>query len=639
MRLDRPTLARVAVAGLVVLATAVAPLGSLGHGRDLVTAATTDTITVTAGTPVQTMPSDFFGVNDVAFWDGAQGSAASATALAQTPIKAVRFAGGSPADWYDWQDPYYSGWSSTSPIDLWRYAQKLGATPLFQTNYQGNLPNPPGQTYAVNSPQNAAAWVTYDMTSGIPATMEVGNEEDIHMTTSGDPTFQPYITAFNAQAQAMHAANPAVKVFGPASTNEWYWWGLGSLPVFLQQTGTISGTGQVDGVSLHYYTGSGWSDTSNVAQQWNAPGGPWAFIQSSITRYDARSLPVAITEWNLGDADSGTGFNQTLGHGLVVADMLGAFAQSGVAQEDYFAIHGGGQYGLLYGTGESRPVDSPTPSYYATALWGKMGRAVLPLTQAADPSTTVSAYATQKDDGSVQVMAINKTGASQPLQVGYQGFTPQGGTLRAYTLSGAAGALSDLDVSYDGVSNPSPQQPLPGPTLTQAIAGNSVSYTLPAYSIVVLDVAPGIASPTATATTAPSATATTAPSATATTAPSAPAPPLPRAATVSFVNAAASPSAVSARHTVQLSAGLRSTATISGATVTDTIVNASGATVYTRSWTGQSLPAGATETYTSSWRIPSTLPTGAYTVRIRVTNVSGALVYGVDAAAGAFTVV
>ncbi len=539
--------------------------------------------------------------------------------------------------------PYYSGWSSTSPLDVWHYAQKLGATPLFQTNIQGNLPNPPGQTYAVNSPQNAAAWATYDMTSGIPAAMEVGNEEDITMTTSWDPTFQPYITAFNAQAQAMHAANPAVKVFGPASTNEWYWWGLGSLPMFLQQTGTISGTGQVDGVSLHYYTGSGWSDTYNVAQQWNAAGGPWAFIQSSITRYDARPLPVAITEWNLGDSDSGTGFNQTLGHGLVVADLLGAFAQSGVAQEDYFAIHGGGQYGLLYGNGESRPVDSPTPTYYAAALWGKMGRAVLPLTQAADPSTTVSAYATQKDDGAVQVLAINKTGASQPLQVGYQGFNPQGGMLRAYTLSGAAGALSDLDVTYDGVSNPSPQQPLPGPALTQVIAGNSVSYTLPAYSVVVLDVAPGTASPTATATTAPSATATTAPSATATTAPSAApsatAPPIPRAATISFVNASASPSAVSAHHNVQLSASLRSTATISGATVTDTIVNASGATAYTRSWTGQSLPAGATETYTSSWRLPSTLPTGAYTLRIRVTDARGALVYGVDAAAGAFTVV
>jgi len=469
--------------------------------------------------------------------------------------------------------------------------------------------------------------------------MEVGNEEDIHMTTSGDPTFQPYITAFNAQAQAMHAANPAVKVFGPASTNEWYWWGLGSLPMFLQQTGTISGTGQVDGVSLHYYTGSGWSDTSNVAQQWNAPGGPWAFIQSSITRYDTRPLPVAMTEWNLGDADSGTGFNQTLGHGLVVADMLGAFAQSGVAQEDYFAIHGGGQYGLLYGTGESRPVDSPTPTYYATALWGKMGRAVLPLTQAADPSTTVSAYATQKDDGSVQVMAINKTGAPQPVEIGYQGFNPQGGMLHAYTLSGATGALSDLDVSYDGVSNPSPQQPLPGPALTQAITGSAVSYTLPAYSLVVLDVAPGIASDTATATTAPSATATTAPSATATTVPSATAPPLPSTAAVSVVNTSASPSSVAARHSVQISAGLRSATTLNGATVTDTLVNAAGATVYTRSWTGQALPAGATETYTSSWRIPNTLPTGAYTFCVRVTNATGTLVYGADALAGAFTVV
>ena len=56
---------------------------------------------------------------------------------------------------------------------------------------------------------------------------------------------------------------------------------------------------------------------------------------------DTRQLPVDISEWNLGDSDNGTGFNQTVGHALVYADMIGAFAQSGVAEEDYFDLHGG----------------------------------------------------------------------------------------------------------------------------------------------------------------------------------------------------------------------------------------------------------------------------------------------------------
>ena len=61
----------------------------------------------------------------------------------------------------------------------------MGTYPAFWTdyssrlpNYQGNnLPNPPAQDYVVNSPQNAAAWVTYDMTQGIAASMEVGNNQ------------------------------------------------------------------------------------------------------------------------------------------------------------------------------------------------------------------------------------------------------------------------------------------------------------------------------------------------------------------------------------------------------------------------------------------------------------------------------
>jgi hypothetical protein len=457
---------------------------------------TVDTISVNASEVVRVIPANFFGINYSAFWDPAQGSQASANALRQTPIRSVRFAGGVPGDWYDWQEPYYpttsvsgSSSSSTSPIQLARWAARFGATLVFQTNYQGHLPNPPGKAYAVNSPQNQAAWVRYDLAHGIRAMMEVGNEEDMKMAIYHDRDFQHYITAFNAQASAMHAADPSVKVYGPAGTNEYYWRTMDSLGMFLQQMGNLTGSGQVDGVSLHFYRGTGWDDTKSVAQTWNCTSCDWPFITRDIAAHDTRHLPVDISEWNVGDSDTGTGFNQTVGHALVYADMIGAFAQSGVAQEDYFVLHTAKSYGLLYGVGEARPVDTPTPTYYATALWGHMGADVLALTQSDKPGTTVSAYATRKPDGSIQVLAINKTGSQQPLQINYRGLSSTGGRLSVFRMASTSDENA-LDVDYNGRLDPSAQSPLPGARSTTPVTGNTVSATLAPYSATVLDVAP-----------------------------------------------------------------------------------------------------------------------------------------------------
>jgi len=436
----------------------------------------------------RTLPPGFFGINYSAFWDPLQGSAASANAFAQTPIKTLRFAGGAPADWYDWQDPYLSKWSNTSPLDLWHYAQKFGAIPLFQTNFQGHRPNPPGKSYAVNSPENAAAWVAYNRRSGIPATMEVGNEEDLHVQQVHDPSFQPYIVAFNAQARAMHQADPHVKVLGPAGTNEYQWWNRDSLGMFLQATGNRTGSGQVDGVSVHFYAGTTWYDARGVAQRWLSPDGPWAAIQQRIAANDTRHLPVYITEWNLGASDSNNAFNPTVGHALAVADMIGAFAQSGVAGEDYYQIHGVSGWGLLYGAHESRPADSPTPAYYAMALWGHMGNRLLPLQQSDDPSNVMSTYATARADGSIQVLAINKQSVSHTVRITLNGASAAGHHLHIYTVAPSTDGVLDSTATYNGVRMPSPQQPLPGPKDGGLVHGGSLEYTVPPYAAVVLDV-------------------------------------------------------------------------------------------------------------------------------------------------------
>ena len=59
----------------------------------------------------RSIPATFFGVNYVAFWEPAEGSAAAARALAQTPIRVVRFPGGDPGDKLSWA-PTQSTWQA-----------------------------------------------------------------------------------------------------------------------------------------------------------------------------------------------------------------------------------------------------------------------------------------------------------------------------------------------------------------------------------------------------------------------------------------------------------------------------------------------------------------------------------------------
>lgn len=451
-------------------------------------ASSIDRVVVDTAKVQRTIPKDFFGINYVAFWDSSAGSAASARALRQTPIRTVRFPGGAPADWYDWQDPYYKGWSHTSPLQLWHWARSFGARHvLFSTNYQGNIPKPAGKSYAVNSPRNAAAWVAFNKRHGITAAMEVGNEEDLKtLNQPDDPAYAPYIAAFNAQAKAMHRVDARVQVLGPVGTNEYYWWTRDGLGMFLARAGNRTGTDQVNGVSLHFYKGSSWFDSKGVAQYWLSSTGPWRAIQTAIRAHDTRRLPVYITEWNSGPSDSNNAFTPTIGHALVVSDMLGAFAQSGVAGEDYFDLHGASGWGLLYGPNESRPVDTPTPTYYAMALWNQMGNTVLRLQQSDDPANVMSAYATKSRDGSVQVLVANKRPTSRTVRIAFQGQTPAGHSLQVYSLRGATNSVDGLDTVYDGVGMPSPQHHLPGPRRLGIVRGSTASYTLPPYSAAVL---------------------------------------------------------------------------------------------------------------------------------------------------------
>ncbi len=142
------------------------------------------------------------------------------------------------------------------------------------------------------------------------------------------------------------------------------------------------------------------------------------------------------------------------------------------------------------------------------------------------------------------------------------------------------------------------------------------------------------ATATATATTTATATATATTTATATaTATSTPAP-----TTARFANTTASPSSLYPRHTVQLSGSIVLSASTTGVTVLYRLVNAAGTTVYSHTWSGQTFTATSAQSYSTSWKIPSTLASGSYTFQIMVSDAAGGTVYGVDSQAGAVSV-
>jgi hypothetical protein len=461
-----------------------------------------ETLTIDTTTVRNVIVGPALGVNYVAFWDPIQGSVASREAMRNAGIEIVRFPGGAPGDWYDWADPYAGGWSSTSTMDLWNYAQGIGpdCVLLLQTNPTTNelgngQPNNP-------SGEHVADWVTYCANNDIAVPYwDIGNEQDIELVDDYEwETYQWYLDIAGEQMAAMHAADPSIKVMGNVGTNTWYWWGLHSLDMFLQVHGNIYGTGLVDNVCVHCYdcpSRSRWPDVIANAQNWQ---GRMDFINSTIEANDTRDLDVFITETSgaLGPGSPGN-MASLMARALGDADWIGALRDSGVEGITLFGcIHNVSRnWGLLYGDGERGPsggADSPTPGYYVLPIWTKVGKTIVQVNGLVDPATTMSAYAGTKPD-SAQVVLINKTGSARSVQAGFTGFSPDGKTVAIYELRPSSGSTSNTSAYYNGVLMPDPAATsLPDPALDTCV-GTTYTTSVPAYSIVMLDF--GVAVPNA----------------------------------------------------------------------------------------------------------------------------------------------
>lgn len=466
-------------------------------------------ISINTTSIINTVDEHFDGINHVAFWHSTHDHPRAKAALNQMHLGLLRFPGGVPCHWYDWEYPLATGWTPMTPLRVAAFAHNAGARVIFQTNTRNYDPAPDRRFDPSGAHQ--AGWVTYAQLNGINvAFWEIGNEPEIdkpdHVPNDQDAIYAWYNAVYRDQATNIWARDPQARILAPASCNVWFWWGLDNLGKFLRAHGNVQGSGLADAISLHYYpegrAGSvaDWNTHRNKNLDWERC--MTNYIIPTLRALDTRPLPLYITEWNWGGGTDNTSA-RTLANALGCADIVGAFRETGVKGHTHFTLHHiNNNWGVLATESDYRPQCEVSPTYHALRLTGLLGRHVLRVTHAADRGHVLSVYAAQRpDDATYQVMAINKSNNPLEVRLLFSGYTPAGKTVLVQSLRGLTGSILDDNVILNDVTNPQPGWvTLPAP-LTSFCPGNIYTAQIPAYAVMVWEFP---ASNTSTFVTAPS---------------------------------------------------------------------------------------------------------------------------------------
>ena len=461
----------------------------------------TATVTIDTGKVIHKVDEkEFHGINLVALWNGQDPviDEPSLNAYKQMGMRILRFPGGAPAQWYDWETPLKSGWTELTPQNVAEFAKAGGSRMMYQTNTASDhLQNPnnankkTGERQQFNSSgEHAANWVRAMDEAGIDvAWWEIGNEPEMDAPGqhkhSQEAIYEWYNAKYKEQVEAIKKAVPTARVMGPSATNTWFWWACHNLEKFLKAHGDKEGTGMIDGISLHWYlerANKPWNEKRADTQiEWTKA---MNFIKKTIADYDTRPLPLYITEWNWAggmDNDSVSMHANAMG----VADSIGMFLRTGVAGHNFFCYKKiGRNWGVVASTQDNRPLNECSPTYYALTLAAKLHGDVLETANTADEGHVMSAYATRDTEGVVSVMLINKTEAPVEVAFDWKGAKPAGTAAQLYTLEAESPAARDIN--FNGVKSPTPwKSDLPPPKTLDALPS---TLALAPYSVNILRV-------------------------------------------------------------------------------------------------------------------------------------------------------
>jgi alpha-L-arabinofuranosidase len=214
----------------------------------------------------------------------------------------------------------------------------------------------------------------------------------------------------------------------------------------------------------------------------------------------AAGVQVNATEFNSVYTDPGKQ-STSLVNGLFVAESIGSLLDSGYAGDDVWDLRNGydttqnnseslygwrngGDYGIL-GAGNSPPATGayvPYPTYFAEQLASKLAQSGGKVVSVTTNYQDFDVYAVMEPNGHLDLLAINTNPAANLTeQFNLTGFQPSGQA--SFWQYGAAQDIAQSQ-STSGASA------LANFSSTLSLSGDDFTYTLPAYSMTVIDLTP-----------------------------------------------------------------------------------------------------------------------------------------------------
>jgi hypothetical protein len=473
--------------GLATAATLIAA-SAIATATLPASAATTASVSVNAGQSLATIPATGIGMN-VAVYDGNMNASDIPGLLKADGVGLVRYPGGGYGDGYHWQTHTVEGGFVAPNTDFDTFigtVRATGAQPIIIANYGSGTPD------------EAAGWVrSANVTKGYGAKYwEIGNEvygngeygatwETDHHASHSATT---YATNLLQYVSAMKAVDPTIKI-GAVLTTPGNWpdgiTGPGDTMDWNHTVMSIAGS-KIDFVIVHHYPNST-SEADLLTKPQNEIPGMASTLRSLINQYagsNAANVGIAVTEANA------NAYKDTSPNGLFAPDEYLTWMENGAFTLDWWDMHNGTDCSkvttvqgaqdyddggiLSSGAGNScePPQDTPFPPYYGIQMITKLGSPGDRLVSASSSTSLLSTHAVKRANGDVDVMLINKDPNNDAtVSLSYNGFTPSSATPTVY--------------SY--LKN--------GTSIGSATTGSASSQTVPAYSIVVVQLHPGSGGP------------------------------------------------------------------------------------------------------------------------------------------------
>ena len=472
-----PGRALVAVAAAALVAAAC-PLTALpadavaGGGAAGVPAsaapATAAVVSVDAGRSLATIPDTAFGLN-VSVRDGRMAGSDVPGLLSDAGIGAVRYPGGSAGDLYHWRTHTLDGGDVAVGTDFDRFmatVRAAGAQPILVANH------------GTGTPQEAAGWVRYaNVVRGYGVRYwEIGDEvygngqygasweRDDH----ADHSATAYATELRRYAAAMKAVDPAVRigatlvapgtwpdgVTGPGDIADW------------NRTVLSLAADCLDFVSVHYHPASAGAADLLTRPATDVPAMARA-LRALVDRYAgarASRIGLAVTQTN-----GGHDF-ETVASALYAPDDYLTWLEHGAFTVDWWDVHRDG------GTPPAGRACAPScgsglAPFDALRMLSRLGAPGDSLLAVSGGRSLLAAHAVRRADGDVDVMLVNHDpAAAVTVALTYRGFTPAPTAPTVWTYG--------------------PGADRPGTGVGSAVTGTAGSQTVPAYSIVVVQLHP-----------------------------------------------------------------------------------------------------------------------------------------------------